>query len=223
MPNPNMTNSKTKKVLMEKGEVHYDSMTGEVITATHAYTAKIDAEPNYIKIYTDCMLVFNDIDVALSPYIIAFGAHMTYANSDRNDYRCTVRTDELTRSDVATRLGVSDQRVKQAIKTLIDAGIFIPIEINGKKKRGIYYVNPWVIGKGDWRDIRQLRGEFEFTNNKASVLKIDGSGERKVIMAQHLLKLPDAPKLEAPADTTEEVPPIEISPEGFEQTVLLPD
>ena len=86
------------------------------------------------------------------------------------------------RRDVANYVGVSDARVKQAIKELVEAEIFIPLTIDGKRKRGIYFVNPWVVGKGEWKDIKQLRGQFEFVSGASSVMAIESDGNKKVIM-----------------------------------------
>ena len=116
------------------------------------------------------MLVLNNADVALSAPLIAFGNHMTYANDKSLAFRHIVRTDSMVRADVAHRCGVSDEMVKKWVKKFVDAEIFIPIvDKDGKKKRGIYYVNPWVIGKGEWKDIKNLRGEFVLSNDSAKI------------------------------------------------------
>lgn len=175
-------NGGTKKIYSETNSIAYDADTGALTREIREHTGYVGREPDYIKIYTDCMLVFNNMDIALSPFIVAFGRHMTYANGGNPNFRCTVRTDELVRRDVAEYCGVSDARVKQAIKALVDAEVFIPIQINGKKKRGIYFVNPWVVGKGEWKDIKALRGQFEFVTGKAGILAIEEDGSRKVIM-----------------------------------------
>lgn len=174
-------NGGAKKVVREHTHTEYNTDTGE-LTRVIAQDAYVGKEPDYVKIYTDCMLVFNNINPSLSPFIIAFSRWMTYANFSQEEYRCTVQTNEIVRRDVANYVGVSDRRVKQAIKELVDAEIFIPLAIDGQKKRGIYFVNPWVVGKGEWKDIRQLRGQFEFISGAKSVVAIESSGERKVIM-----------------------------------------
>ncbi len=181
LTNPEI-NGGIKKIHSETNATVVDLATGEMVREIRENTGYIGREPDYIKIYTDCMLVFNNMDVALSPFIVAFGRHMTYANTGNPAFRCTVRTDEMVRKDVAEYCGVSDIRVKQAVKALVDAEVFIPIQINGKKKRGIYFVNPWVVGKGEWKDIKQLRGQFEFVTGTAGVLAIDEEGDRKVLM-----------------------------------------
>ena len=143
---------------------------GEVLGQDLEKVSRIGKEPPYIKIYTDCMLVLNGIDTALSAPLIAFGAHMTYANDKSLAFRHVVRTDRLVREDVAHRCGVSDEMVKKWIKKFVEAEIFIPIKnAAGQKSRGIYYVNPWVIGKGEWKDIKKLRGEFVLSNDSAKI------------------------------------------------------
>lgn len=175
-------NGGIKKVTREETTTMFNVDTGELVRKISVDSGVVGKEPDYIKIYTDCMLVFNNMDVALSPYIVAFARHMTYANHGNPNFRCTVRTDELVRKDVAAYCGVSDARVKQAIKALVDAEVFIPMIIEGKAKRGIYFVNPWVVGKGEWKDIKQLRGQFEFVTGASSVVSIDEYGDRKIVM-----------------------------------------
>lgn len=143
--------------------------TGEILEDDIEKRTRIGKEPPFIKIYTDCMLVLNHIDSSLSAPLIAFCHHMTWANDNRIVFRHMVRTDEFVRADVAERCGVSDSMVKKWIKKFVETEIFIPITVNGKVKRGAYYVNPWVIGKGEWKDIYKLRGEFCLSNNSSQL------------------------------------------------------
>lgn len=181
----------TVRVTREYTHTEYDSQTGEITRQLGDRTGYTPREPDYVKIYTDCQLVFNHLDVALSPYIVAFGKWMTYANFEDPDFRCTVRTGMIERSDVARSVGVSDSMVKKAIKQLIKAEVFIPIVQNGHKLRGIYFVNPWVMSKGDWKDIRQLRAQFEFVSGAQSVLSIESTGDRHVIVPLTVREDPD--------------------------------
>lgn len=173
-------NGGTKKVVREL--THTEMVDGKLVRVISDNNAYVGKEPDFIKIYTDCQLVFNHLSTALSPYIVAFGKWMTFANFDNPDFRCTVRTGEIERQDVAHCVGVSERMVKKAISELVKSEVFIPIQKDGKAKRGIYFVNPWVMSKGEWKDIRQLRGQFEFVSGAQSVLAIDSTGERKVIM-----------------------------------------
>lgn len=175
-------NGGRKRIVKEQTHTEIDGVTGEmtrVIATDNSYTG---AEPEYVKIYTDCLLAFNHLDIALSPYIVAFAKWMTYANFDNPDYRCTVRTGEIERQDVAHCVGVSESMVKKAIAQLVKAEVFIPISKGGRRLRGIYFVNPWVMAKGEWKDIKQLRAQFEFVSGAQSVCAIEDDGSRHVVM-----------------------------------------
>lgn len=171
-----------KKIVREVAHTEYDSTTGEVVRQVTENIGFIGTEPDYIKVYTDCQLIFNHVNVALSPYIVAFGHYMTFANFENPVFRCTIQTSQIVREAVAESLGVSDRQVKRAIADLVKSEIFIPIEKNGKRLRGVYFVNPWVIGKGEWKDIKALRSQFEYVSGASSVVAIGENGERKVIM-----------------------------------------
>lgn len=176
-------NGGKQKITKQVTHTEVDTDTGEikrVLAENESFNKEI--EPPYVKIYTDCQLVFNNLNAALSPYIIAFGRHMTYANFNNPHFRCTVRTDEITRKDVAKVVGVSDRQVQNAIKELVNSEVFIPIEFDGKRKRGLYFVNPWVMAKGEWKDIKELRAGYEFVSGATSVVKINSEGEKQIIM-----------------------------------------
>lgn len=163
------------------------STDGEIVNEDTEVQSKIGKEPPFIKVYTDCMLVLNNVDVALSGPLIAFGNHMTFANDKSLAFRHVVRTDSMVRNDVAHRCGVSDEMVKKWIKKFVEAEIFIPIIENGKRKRGVYYVNPWVIGKGEWKDIKKLRGEFVLSNDMSKIGSciIDDENQTRQIFLQN--------------------------------------
>lgn len=175
-------NGGRKRVTKEYVHTEVDIETGEIVRQITESNGYAGTEPDYIKIYTDCQLVFNHLDTALSPYIVAFGHYMTYANFDNPVFRCTVQTTQVIREAVAEALGVSDRQVKRAVADLVKAEVFIPIEKKGKRIRGVYFVNPWVMAKGEWKDIKELRGQFEFVSGASSVVAIEDDGSRKVIM-----------------------------------------
>lgn len=189
-------------------EVNID--TGEmrrIVTDTHI--GLIDSEPDYIKIYIGTQLCLNNLDPNLAPYIIAFGPYMTYANDSQ--YQHMVNTNSMVREGVAATLGVSDKRVEQIIKKLVDNGIFIPMYKRFKvsdgvfkeqRKRGMYFVNPWVVAKGKWSDIKTLQQKIDFVKGESSYLIADDDGARKIKCAlpqkfhQYTLDDYDQPKEE---------------------------
>lgn len=179
-----------RKKILNRQDIHteVDVETGEmrrIVTDTHI--GMVDAEPDYIKIYIGTQLCLNNLDPNLAPYIVAFGPYMTYANDSQ--YQHMVNTNSIVREGVAATLGVSDKRVEQIIKKLVDNGIFIPMYkrvkvANGvykeQKKRGMYFVNPWVVAKGKWSDIKALQQKIDFVKGESSYLISDEEGTRKI-------------------------------------------
>lgn len=175
-----------KMAVRQTARTEMDVDTGEVRRVmSEEVVGFVDQEPDYIKVYVGTQLCLNNLDPSLAPVIIAFGKHMTFANSENKHI---VRTDSITRKDVANEIGVSDARVKQLIQLLVKSGIFIPIieesEVNGviktKKQRGVYFVNPWVIAKGSWKDIKQLRQQIDFVKGTTSYLIEDKHGTKEI-------------------------------------------
>lgn len=179
--NPNL-NGKKDRIVKTSINTITDS-DGMVLSNDTVKDIIVDREPAYVKIYIDSLCVFNGISIALSPILLAFSRHMTYANNDTPRFRHIVRTDAMTRQDVSEKCNISDSRVKQAIKELIETEVFIPIKkTDGKIRKGVYYVNPWLIARGDWTDIKKLRAEFEFVNGEFAVCAENEDGSRKVVV-----------------------------------------
>ena len=174
-----------KKIDRKKIKSTLDPYTGELMTISEeTVVGMVDQEPEYIKIYIGTQLYLNELDPSLAPYIIAFAPYMSYANAQEKH---VVQTTELQRQAVAKKLGVTDKRVQQIIKLLVDSGIFIPIykteqtvDAQGNmiekqtKRRGVYFVNPFYAAKGAWKDIKELRQNIDYIKGVSSVSISDG-------------------------------------------------
>lgn len=175
--------NRKKNVSKEYVQQALDYETGELISKNTIQEFMVSQEPPFIKLYIDSLLMFQNLSTSLTPVLIAFAHHMTWANTENDYFKHVVRTDSMVREDVARRCGVTDDRVKQVIKELVRNEVFIPIENKeGKRKRGIYFVNPWVLGKGDWQDIKKLRTSFEFVSSKCAISMEFADGTKKTIV-----------------------------------------
>lgn len=164
-----------------------DLTTGEVnYIVEDQWKGYVDQEPDYVKIYVGTQLCLNKLDPKLAPAIIAFSPFLTYANDSQ--YTHMVHTDAIVRKSVANYLNVTLSRVTQIIRDLVKSGIFIPIidrvekdgVITQKKRRGVYFVNPWVIAKGSWSDIKKLQQTINFVKGDTSYYIEDELGKRKI-------------------------------------------
>lgn len=173
----NKKNTRTE-VNLETGEIN------RIIT--DEFKGYIDQEPDYIKIYIGTQLCLNKLDPNLAPIIIAFSPYMSYANDSQ--YTHMIMVNETVFEYVAQYLNISVSRARHLPQKLVESGIFIPILkrvekdgiITTTKKRGQYFVNPWVVAKGSWKDIKQLQQNIDFVKGSSSYFIEDEIGGRKI-------------------------------------------
>jgi len=146
-----------KKAIFENTVRTIDS-NGELIEQTTTSVKIQSKEPDYIKLYLDCLCTFKGLNKALSPVLVAFCYFMTWADSKHKNQ--VIFMNSYVKEQICEMTGLKIDRINKALKNIVDANIFIKIE----GKRGVYNVNPWIIGKGDWNDIKELRANFNFMN-----------------------------------------------------------
>lgn len=148
---------KENKVTYERTVVDYQ--TGEVLE--QEFIHKRSTEPPFVKLYLDCLCDFKGLSKSLNPILLEFLRYMTYANTlDPNGGQIIYLNAALKRN-IATSTGKTVKRVEQAITEFIKAGIFTRIATS------TYQVNADLFGKGDWKDIkniRNIRATFDFGN-----------------------------------------------------------
>lgn len=127
-----------------------------------SYDMKIsDQEPDFFKLYIKSLMLINDVKV---PYK-AVEAMLSQVNGTgyTNDDMSTVMffSNPTTREAMADYLGVKTAQVYRYIKAMADEGIIVQkYYANGKAERGSYYLNPYYIAKGNWRNIQGIRAQF---------------------------------------------------------------
>lgn len=162
------------KVTYERTVIDYQS--GEI--TEQEFIHKRGAEPPFIKIYLDCLCDFKGLSKSLNPILLEFLKYMTYANSaDPNGGQIIYLNAELKRQ-IATSAGKTVKRIEQAITDFVKTGVFNRIAT------GTYQVNAELFGKGDWKDIKNIRATFDFGKGTVSTEIIkndDETVERKVV------------------------------------------
>lgn len=152
-----------KKRIYQSAEVTnriVDRQTGE-ITAEHTETIQVgyvDAEPQYIKVYLDCLLKFKGLGSSLNPILLALCRHMNFADKDQ-----IVFVNKYVKELICEECGVKIKRVEQAIKQFTETGLL------KRKARGVYLVNPYIISRGKWEDVKKLRATFDFITGEFEV------------------------------------------------------
>lgn len=137
-----------------------DNKTGEVTSEDTAIIEMgyVDTEPQYIKIYLDCILRFKGISSSFNPILLSLCKHMQYADQNQ-----IVFVNKYIKEIICSECGVKIKRVEQAIKEFVDSGLLM------RKARGVYLVNPYIISRGKWEDIKKLRATFDFMTGDIEV------------------------------------------------------
>ena len=134
-----------KRVLRENTTV--DAQTGEVLK--RETTVQFSKEPGFVKLYFDCLGVYikNDgLSASLNDMLLEVLHRASYAQDGQ-----IVHLGAYDKEQICKATHKSMRRLEQAITTWVKNRVLIRVA------RGIYQVNPFIFGRGDWRDIANLR------------------------------------------------------------------
>ena len=138
-------------------EIHKE--TGEIIPLKeHTEKSKIiSQEPDFIKIYYKAMMAVYDCDELPLTFLLALSSHLSYANGNKMLFFNNI----TNRRTISNYCEIGDNMVLKYIKRCVEKGILFKTE-----DRGTYEVNPWLIAKGKWENIRELQANFRFVDGK---------------------------------------------------------
>ena len=154
------------KEILVKQETYavFEPQTGEIVNQKFkANRLSKTKEDDYIKVYKymNTVFAFKNISLALVPAVIEISKYMSYAETGQ-----LVCFNKIMRQQIADTLGISIKRLDQIVKELRNADILRPAGA-----RGLYSVNPFIVGAGDATKIHELRAHFDFEVDQMSVEK----------------------------------------------------
>lgn len=135
-------------------EVVTDNQTGEVMSEKRVY--KGSDEPDFVKLYIDTVCTVKGVRQGLSPILLAFLPHMSYADSNDEWGGQIIFVNKALKEQVARRVGLKIDSVNKAIGEFVRGGIF------NRVATATYQVNPAIFGKGDWTQIKNIRAKVDF-------------------------------------------------------------
>ena len=156
-----------KRILRENTTV--DTQTGEVLQ--RETTVQFSKEPAYVKLYFDCLGTYikNDgLSESCNDLLVEVLKRTSYAEDGQ-----VVHLDSYTREQICKATHKSLARLKQAITTWTKNKVLIRVA------RGVYQVNPYIFGRGEWRDIANLRATFNFSKGSVTVTREYEEGHRE--------------------------------------------
>ena len=143
-----------------------DNQTGEVTQSIKKTEFINSKEPNYIKLYVDTLLTFKNLSKSLNPILIEFLKYMSYASVSDGTGGQIIYVNAHMKKLIAAATGLKIDRINKALTDFVKANVFKRIAT------GTYQVNPYLFGKGEWKDIKSIRATFDF-NSGEIIAEID--------------------------------------------------
>ncbi len=104
-------------------------------------------EPEHVKIYAPAIAPINSLTSGQRRVLYAI---LSEASSAENGMRVAITAG--SKRLMCQKFGIgSPQTIANALSQMTKVGLLIRIET------GVYMLNPFLIGKGDWKDIEKLR------------------------------------------------------------------
>lgn len=151
----------------------FNPETGEITFDSKYSVTAINNEDDYIKVYRylNTVFAFKGINQSYIPILMEISNYMSYADKGQE-----VILTKYFKDKIADAVGVSTKRVNDVITGLKKADVLRPVQ----NSRGVYAVNPFIIGRGKWSDIKELRAQFDYnsglmTTQSIVTDKIDGT------------------------------------------------
>lgn len=132
-----------------------DASTGQVLREETSKTYNFNAEPPYIKLYLQDILYLSDLPKTHDKVLLSLLQKATWASAE---YGMVVVLSAGMKRMIADKLNLKN--VRSINNVLTD---FVKADILKRIDTGVYQLNPYLFGRGDWQDIAQLRMEVAYT------------------------------------------------------------
>ena len=120
----------------------------------------INSEPEYTKIYFNNWktLATSGLSETTKSVFISIANRMEYCNKLELRKAQTVTLQSGERAEIMAECGITNEKVLyRHLKALVDCDAIRPaLDINGKKRRSVYQVNPLYASKGHWH----VKGDY---------------------------------------------------------------
>jgi hypothetical protein len=146
----------TKKVIFEEHSQEVDYQTGELTNSKIVKIAKIDREPDYIKLYLKDISALKNIPKTNNEILYEL---FKLANYDTN----LIVLNSYLKNMIADNLNIKFQTIQNAITKFVKEEILI------RQGVGTYLLNPYLFGKGSWNNLKELRLTITYNSNGKNI------------------------------------------------------
>lgn len=155
-----------KKVTYELERINPE--TGEIKVV--ARDSILPKEPDFVKLYLE--------DVARLNNVPSWADSILYQLLRLMNYRNEIVLNATVKKRIGDELEVSMKTINNAL------GLLVKKQILFRDGVGVYVGNPMLFGKGEWKDIRELRLQVQYSSKGRSIsTEIDKEKSKEV---QHM-------------------------------------
>ena len=171
----------SKQIKQEVCSSVIDNETGEITKERKRITYSVPSEPDFVKVYLKDLLYLFGLPKYSMGVLLWMMQHVTYA-SDKYGL-CTALNSAL-KDDMKDALGIKHQgTIDNILSDLVKKNVI------KRLGRGLYRLNPYLFGRGDWRDITDIRMTVEYSlEGKTIESEIKKAEERNEMLRQSILQ-----------------------------------
>lgn len=134
-----------------------DIATGDVKTESVVTRTSVPKEPDFVKLYLQDILHLRDIPSGLNSILLELLRKMNFEN--------IVVVNAGIKRIISKNLGCAIGTIDKALTRFVKSGIML------REDTGIYLVNPFIFGKGEWKGIEKIRTTIEWTSEGRRIVK----------------------------------------------------
>jgi hypothetical protein len=130
-----------------------NEQTGELVTTYR--DAILPSEPDYVKLYLADVGMLSGLPGATNPILHELLKLM--------DYKNRIVLNASVKREMAEELDISVKTIDNALGSLLKQNVLI------RKDIGLFFGNPQLFGKGEWKNIRELRLTIHYTEKGKTI------------------------------------------------------
>lgn len=146
------------KIIRESLENVLDKETGEVVVQRKFTESYVEKEPDYVKLYFKDLAKLNDLSKGDSSFMLSLLKRVGYNNQ--------IILVSYVKKQICEELGLKMKTIDKAISVLVKKQILI------REDRGLFIFNPYLFGRGKWKDIKKIRLEISYSLKGREVLTV---------------------------------------------------
>jgi hypothetical protein len=139
----------TQRVQREFRREVVDETTGEVNLTEHITQSIVPREPDFIKLYLRDVMYLQDLPTSLNAILYQL---LTWV-----DYEGSIIVNMARKKIISEQTKLSISTINNALSK------FVKGKLLDRLDKGIYRANPYLFGKGDWKNIHRIRMQVTYS------------------------------------------------------------